>query len=349
MSNQAKQSKAKEYIGWGVKRATLILFDALASYLAYFLALVIRFSTRNQFRPIADEYLPHFYEFAPWYALLVVVVFIAFRLYDSHWKHAGLNDLNRIFFANLTTTVIHVAGTVLFTRRMPITYYVIGATLQFMAIAASRFAYRIFTLEKVKVGKLRRTSINVMIVGTGETARVVRQQIEQDPKNVARPVCVFAYRDGGAHARLDGLPVVTGMNKLKEHMEKYAVWCVILADSIMPTETRKEIKQICAEAKVEVQDFSGYLTNEGRSVTLQKLMEYTSGPVEVLLNEKLQHFENGEQALMAYPGKYEVKRLYASENRLGVEIAPKSVILNDINAGWVKDTEKAMGNEISFF
>ena len=58
---------------------------------------------------------------------------------------------------------------------------------------------------------------------------------------------------------------------------------------------------------------------------------------------------NGEQALMAYPGKYTVKRLYANKDRVGVEIVRKTVILNDTNEDWVKDTERETGNEISFF
>ena len=108
-------------------------------------------------------------------------------------------------------------------------------------------------------------------------------------------------------------------------------------------------EKICKDAGVEVQDFSGYLTNEGRSVTLQKLMEYTSGPVEIMLDAKAQDFANGEQALMAFPGKYTVRRIYASKDRVGVEIARRTVILNDTNEDWVKDTERETGNEISFF
>lgn len=349
MADRNMPGRAKIYVGWAVKRLAMMLFDGMAVYFSYYLALVIRFTTANQFRPIADEYLPSFYEFAPWYTLICLGVFIVFRLYDSRWKHAGLNDLNRIFFANLVTVAVQVVGTLVFTRRMPVTYYLLGAAIQFILIAASRFAYRLVMLEGARLGKRGQTHINVMIVGAGETGRVVRRQIEHDPNNAARPVCVFSHRDNASGTLLDGIPVVSGMERMTGYLKKYGVQCVILADSIMPPETRAQIKQICKDAGVEVQDFSGYLTNEGRSVTLQKLMEYASGPVEIMLDGKIQEFANSEQALMAYPGKYTVKRLYGHKDRVGVEITRRTVILNDTNEDWVRDTERETGKEISFF
>ncbi len=349
MVDGKKPAGVKARVGWAAKRLAMMAFDALAVYFSYYLALVIRFTTANQFRPIADEYLPSFYAFAPWYTLVCLGVFVVFRLYDSRWKHAGLNDLNRIILANLVTVVVQVVGTLIFTRRMPVTYYLIGAAIQFVLIAGSRFACRLVMLEGARIGKRGQTHINVMIVGAGETGRVVRRQIEHDPNNAARPVCVFSHRDNRSGTLLDGIPVLSGMERMPGYLKKYGVQCVILADSIMPPETRAQIKQICKDAGVEVQDFSGYLTNEGRSVTLQKLMEYASGPVEIMLDGKTQDFANGEQALMAYPGKYTVKRIYAHQDRVGVEITRRTVILNDISEDWVKDTERETGNEISFF
>lgn len=350
MGEMRKQDRVKTYVGWAVKRLTLILFDALVAYFSYFFALIVRFYSVNKFWANADEYLPFFFRFAPWYSAACVLVFFAFKLYNSRWKHAGLNDLNRIFLANLTTAVIQVAGTLLFTCRMPLTYYAIGAAIQFVLIAASRFSYRLFVLESAKVSKKRKkASINVMIVGTGETGRAVRRQIEHDSNNAAHPVCLFSIRDNSMGGLIDGIPVVTGINRLDSYFKKYKVQCVILADSIMPVEIRKKIKEICKAADVEVQDFSGYLTNEGRSLTLQKLMEYAEGPVEIVLEGQTQSFSNGEQALMEYPDKYDVTRIYVRDNRLGVEIVRRSIILNDINEDWVRETEQKTGNEISFF
>lgn len=71
-------------------------------------------------------YVTDFLVFAPFYTVLCLVVFTLLRLYGGMWRYAGLNDLNRMIAASLMTCAIHVAGTMLFVCRMPITYDVIG-------------------------------------------------------------------------------------------------------------------------------------------------------------------------------------------------------------------------------
>lgn len=334
---------------WIINKILLVIFDILAVNLSYFLALFFRFFINNGFRPIAERYIPTFQAFAPFYTIICLIVFFAFKLYSSTWKYAGINDFNRILFANLITAVVHVAATLIFYTRMPITYYFLGAVIQLILIALSRFVFRLISVEKNKLVRKGKAAMNVMIAGVGETGGIVRRQIENDQENAARLVAVFSHRDSEAHGMMDGIPVVGGLDKLKEHIEKYHVECMILADSIMPPETRKKIKEICKESNIEVQDFSGYFQNEGGSFSLKRLLEYVKGPVTIITDDKSTDYENGEQALMAQTGKAVVKTVFAKENRLVIELSAKPIVLNDVNQDWVKDVEQETGEAISFF
>lgn len=295
----------------------LVLLDIISVNFSYYVTLLIRFYVNNQFRPTVSYYLSDFYHFAPFYTVACLAIFYLFRLYGNMWRYAGINDMNRVISANIATALVQVLGTLVFIRRMPITYYVIGALIQFAMTAATRFTYRIIVEER----KLRKkASINVMIVGIGETGRIVRKQIENDPDNAARPVCLFTYRESEAGSNLDGLPVLSNIGKLREHIGQYKVERVILADSIMPMETREEIKKECQEIKVEVQDFSGYLRNDDTGISFQKLMERTVGEVTVLCDGTERNFGNGEQALMTLVGKHDVKSVGIRDGRLYVEL-----------------------------
>lgn len=327
----------------------VILLDIIAVNASYYLALLIRFYVNSEFRPTVSYLLGDWASFAPWYTVICIAVFMLWRLYGGMWRYAGINDMNRIIAANACTAVLQVLGTLIFVRRMPITYYAIGAVLQFIFIAVIRFGYRLIVMESNRIRHLTNAKLNVMIVGVGETARILRDQIEKDGSNVAKPVCLFSYHSEPTGKMINGLPVLTDVAKLPEYFAKYQVKCVILADSLMPAELRKNIREACHKGNVEVQDFSGYLTTDGHAVTLKKLMEYASGSVEIKLDGKVQSFKNGEMALMAYPGRYEVKQIYAKGETVGVEITQKTVILNDTNEDWVKDTEDKSGEEISFF
>lgn len=293
----------------------IVLADIISVNLSYFMTLLIRFYVNNQFRPTVSFYLSDFCRFAPFYTVACLGIFYLFHLYGSMWRYAGINDMNRIIQANIATAAVQIIGTLLFIRRMPITYYVIGAFIQFFMTAGSRFVLRIIDEER----KLRKeTSINVMIVGIGETGRIVRRQIEKDPDNAAKPVCLFSYRDAEAGSNMDGIPVVSG--NLKELIREYHVERVILADSIMPTETRNEIKKECQEVNVEVQDFSGYLREDTVGISFQKLMECTVGEVTVLCDGKEQMFANGEQALMTLVGRHDIKSVRIKDERIYVEL-----------------------------
>lgn len=338
------------YLSWTIKRLVLVLFDVVAVNLSYYLALVVRFYVNNEFRAIAQtDYLPAFWQFAPYYSFICVMVFAAFKLYNNRWTYAGLHDLNWLFAANVVTAAIHVAGTLLFVQRMPITYYVIGAMLQFVLTAVSRFAYRFAVMESTRLSVRNRTSLNVMIVGTGETARILRGQIENDSANVAHPVCIFSYKDTQNGTMMNGLPIVTGLDKLPEQLRKYQIKCVMLADALMPADIRMQIREICQTSEVEVQNFSGFMTGEGSSLTAKKLLEYTSGPVDVVVNGLTASFENGEKALMNLNGNYHVQRICAKDGRLVVFLTVETVILNDVQKAWVREEEEKEGKEISFF
>lgn len=338
------------HIRWFFVRLAMVLFDIFAVNFAYFIALIIRFYVNFEINEWAVRFIPAFRAFAPWYTVCCLVIFWAFKLYNNRWKYAGLNDLNRILLANLATFVVQVAGSVVFVLRMPVTYYVIGAVIQFCMIAASRFSYRLFLMERSRVRNRRNaTSIPVMIVGVGETSHLVRRHLENDGENAARPVCLLDFRGEEFGNMMEGLPVISGVDKLADAIKRYSVECVILADSTMPTDVRKAVREICGEMNVEVQDFAGFFQESRGAVTLRNLMEYAKGEVELVVNGKSQSFANGEQAVMSVTGKYVVKSVAASENRLVVELQKDILVPNDVKEEWVQNYEKETGEDISFF
>ena len=280
--------------------------------------------------------------------MFCLIIFGVFRLYSGMWKYAGLNDMNRILGANLVCAAFQVIGSCLFVCRMPITYYFIGAVVQFALIAVSRFSYRMLSFEISKISKAKNSaSLNAMVVGSGEAARMALNQLDRG--NVVHPVCVLNYKEHPMGSMLDGVQVVKGLDNLEGALKKHKVAIVIIADSVMPQATRKQIRQICKVSNVEVQDFSVYLQNGGGSMTLKNLAEYSKGEVELVIDGKRKTFADAEQALMDTAGNYVVESFSAKEDKLVVELRSNRVVLNDLNASWVKDQEKETGEEISFF
>lgn len=336
------------YVRWFVLRLILVLYDILAVNAAHYLAILTRFYVAKEFHSVAAVYIDAYIHYAPYYTIFCLIVFGFFRLYSGIWKYAGFNDLNRIIAASAVCFVGHVAGTLLFVQRMPITFYCIGGALQFCLVAASRFSPRLLLMEKNKVfGSSKGATINAMVVGTGGTGKMVLRELERE--STIRPVCALNYRGAGFGSLLDGIPVVNGVGSLRGAIEKYRINFVIIASAGMPQETRSRIKQICKEAEVEVQDYSGFFQGFGSHITLKSLVDYTKGPVELVNHGTRQKYADITQALGDTAGQYMVKSICAKADTLVIELDDHSVVQNDLNVDWVRNQEKETGEEISFF
>lgn len=347
MGDMMEQDRTKQ-IKWYVFRALLLVFDIVTANAAFYIALMLRFYVQSEVLSIGVPYMEAFSRYSPIYTIYVVAVFVFFRLYSSMWQYVGINDLNRILLANLVCLVGHVIGTLLFSRRMPISFYAVGSFIQLFLTTGSRMSYRVFQIEKsmIMAGN-NRPSINAMIVGTGEVGRSVLKQLERE--NAVSPVCILSYRGSNVSGMLNGVPFVSGLENLKKSLDKYEVHRVIIADTLMPEHIRQRIKDTCQESNVEVQDFTGFFQNSGAKITLKSLVEYTSCPIELILNGFSQTFKDGEEALMNAHGNYVVNFVGAKQNTLVIGLSSHDVQANSINEKWIKKAEKELGEEISFF
>ena len=143
-----EEMKEKKIKHWHIITMWLIAYDVVAVCLSYFAALWLRFDCR--FSMIPDNYFNAYVGFILIYAVISVAVFAGLRLYNTIWRFASYNELVRVLTASFVTAIIHTVGITVFFERMPISYYIFGAGIQFLAIIGIRFSYRFILLERRK-------------------------------------------------------------------------------------------------------------------------------------------------------------------------------------------------------
>ena len=324
MSNLFNKDRILHFLHFNI---WIVLLDIAAFSLSYLLTLYMRLYVDGIFSA-GENYLNYYWHYIPYYTIAALAVFALFRLYGGMWQYAGLHDLNRLFAANIITAALNVVIALLiiplvpgheeFTSRMPISYHIIGAIIQFILTTSARFINRIFQEEKRRIGK--RNAEAAMLVGTGETARIVRRQLEEDPDSGVRVVCVFTYKDSEIGSLIDGAPALGHIEKFTDHLNKYQVKRVILADPFLPMSHREQIRRICQRNGVEIQDFSGFLRYDNNGLSFRRLMECVEGKVIILHDGKITHFENGEQALLTIIDRHEVKSVSVRDDCVFVEL-----------------------------
>ena len=325
----------KKFLDSVARDLWIVLMDILAVNLSYFLALLIRFYVNFEFRPTVKYYLTDWLHFAPFYTVLAIVVFAVFKLYGGMWRFAGINDMNRIIGASLVTTAIQVVGTLLFIRRMPITYYIIGAILQFLFVSLIRFGYRILLVEKKKVADRKAPAVPCAVIGAGETARKAIHHLEDTP---FRATIIIDKQSAGK--TLDGINVITDLETALT-----SVKTVFIADPNLSVEERKEIKEKCEAANIELQDYTGYLSNLGGRIPVSSLLELVKGPVTITIDGKEEKYDSGDAAVSALRDRYEIKAIEGAKIELD---RPNSVAYVGYDA-WVEQHKEQTGEEVSFF
>lgn len=230
----------------------IVLLDVLAVNVSYLLALAVRYYINNEFAPSVIYYIDNLYYFAPVYTVICIAVFYVFRLYGGLWRYAGIHDMNRIITANMITCAIQIAGTLLLYGRMPISYYVGGALIQFIGIAIIRFSYRIFVIEK-RTGSSK--DGKAMVIGAGELGRQTYRLLEDGV--VFHVVCVVDPENELVGKFFDGKPVY-GMGDFETALERHDVNCVFLSEPDLKKEDRDYIKRFCEKQEIELRDYNSF-------------------------------------------------------------------------------------------
>lgn len=272
MKTEVRQLANNKYaVKRQIIRILMMLYDAVAVNLAYFLALVVRYYVIYSFHPYAVEFVAIWKQMVPFHAVFCVAIFYLLNLYHTMWEFAGLRDLNRILLACVITAACHALCAYLFFGKLPPSYLLIGFFLQFFLVAGIRFAYQLYLRERNYVDAIRKVGANVLIVGVGRVGQFARKRIEED--QYAKVVCMASTTGERKQHYIDGIPVIGELQNLPQIMDKKKVSYVILADETLPEEMSSYIKKVCDEKHVNVQDFVEYLRSSNDSVPLVMVPE----------------------------------------------------------------------------
>lgn len=335
----------KKILNGALRDFWVVLLDIVAVNASYYLAIMIRFFVNFEMNPAAAErYLPAFWSFTPCYTVLCIVSFGLWKLYGGMWIYAGLNDMNRIIGASMTTTLIQILGMLIFVVRMPITYYLIGALLQFLFVVLIRFSHRFIALEQQKIKTNKLPATNVLVVGAGETGRRVMKHLED--YSSYRPVAIIDIKGKGARA-MDGVPIIEGIDKLEESIKSNVIRTVFIADPLISSDDRSKVKDICEQLGIELEDYTAFLSTAIGRVPLTGLFELTRGKVTVYVDGKERTYDSGEAALRDLSGMYELTGL--NGDQIVFELSRKSSHSYAGDETWARHYQEQTGEDISFF
>lgn len=269
----------------------LMLYDIITVNLAYLIALWLRFDC--QYNSIPERYLTPAFRMMPIHTFVMLLVLVCMRLYQSIWRYASLPELVRIFGASLIGAAEQIAVSLLFFRRMPISYYFVGWMLMLGALAVSRFSYRAMHIIYRGKRKSDHKGKNVMIIGAGEAGKQLLDEMLRS-RHLNVQVCCIIDDDLSKQGKyINEVPIVGGRKDILAAAHKYEINQIILAIPTLTTKERKDILSICKETGCELMSVPGIYQLVNGEVSVSNLKKVSvedllgRDPIKVNIEEIL--------------------------------------------------------------
>ena len=264
-----------------IAKIILFIYDMFMVNFSYLLALWLRFDCKidtllngSSLETDAPMFFDAWLKFIPINTVFALIVFSAFKLYRSIWSFASYREFFNVAYSSMITFVFHTAAITIMFGRMPITYYFVGALMQFVFILLVRFAYRFVLLERSRRAVARaKKSSRVMLVGAGAAGRMVLHDMNMATDSTDKVVCLIDDNPYKIGRFIDDLCICGNRYDIPEMVDKYGVDKIYITIPTLKPAAKKEILEICKETDCELKILPDIFKLEDEMVGKNKLVD----------------------------------------------------------------------------
>lgn len=312
---------------WQVVRLLLMVYDFIAVIVSFGIALWLRFDCKVT--SVEPQYLTNYTKTIIIYALFCLVVFWFLRLYKSIWRFASYSELMRVILATVVTGVIYTGSLLIFNLHMPVSYYVIGITVQFIATLGIRFFYRFVLLLRGRTNNEVQKK-NVMIVGAGSAGQMLFRDIKHAKETNETVACFIDDNPNKWDRYIDDVPVFGSRDHILEAVDKFKIKKIYVAVPSANPQDKRDILRVCNETSCELMNLPGMYQLYTGQVSVSKMKKVQiedllgRDPIKPNMDEVFAYVRN-KVVLITGVGSIgsELARQIASHN-------PKQLILFDV-------------------
>jgi len=312
-----------------IRRIGLLIFDVIATVLAAYGALWIRFNGKID--------LKYFLLLNKYIYIIIIIAILTFafmKFYSSLWLYASIYELRNIVVANLITAGINMIVLLLLGASMFRSWYFISALLLTAMTGGVRFIYRFIRLylqERQLFGRSRGDISRIMIIGAGEAGNQIAKEIANSDKLNKAVICFIDDMDTKQGRYLQGKKIVGKRDRIIQAAEKYEIDEIYIAIPSATGLERKEIIDICSKTNCKIKVLPGMykILNDEVSVSALRNVDIEDllGRDQIEINtEEIMSYVNNKVVLVTGGGGSIGSELCRQIAKHG----PKQLLLIDI-------------------
>ena len=271
------------------KIVVFIFLDLLALIISSMVAIGLRFDFSN----IPTNYFNNAYLYLVYDFIIMIIIFVFFKLYTSMWTYASIIELIDIIFSCLFFESATYAYKGLFGISMPRSYFIIQILLLILFVCMSRFSFRFLRFLVINIENKRKNN-NTMIIGAGSAGKLLINEINNNQKGFTNKIkCIIDDDKNKKGTYINGIPVVGNRKSITKYCDKYNINEIIIAIPSASKEVIGKISEECSKTKCDIKILPAMtaLMNDNQSKEMLDKMRPLSyedflGRDQIVVNDK---------------------------------------------------------------
>lgn len=237
------------------KIALLVCVDFILIGISYILGFYFRMEENTHFN---IEMMYGSIEQIILSAVVYIVVFSIFKLYKSLWSLAGADEVISGALSTIIGCAINLGIGFILSNRLSNMVTMIAGVMVLILCNGVRIAWRFLRRYYISLNLEDKGDFkNVLIIGAGRAGSIVEREYKGNPALKKRVVGFVDDDRQKLGTYIGGIKVLGNRNDIKELVKKKSVDEIVIAIASLSLESKKELINICKEAKVKVKIMPG--------------------------------------------------------------------------------------------
>ncbi|MBU3183958.1 polysaccharide biosynthesis protein [Clostridium estertheticum] len=262
------------------KKPILMLSDAVLINLAYILAFFFIYNYKN-FRFYSSSYK----EIALTVTVIYITCFYIFKLYESLWRYASIDEFMLVIGACLTSNIVMIAFVRIIGHPFAYGVSIIACAFSIIFIVGLRMSFRIYGRfeSMVNCNASKIVQSRVMIIGAGSAAAMVIKEMKSSSQSKYMPIAVIddeVYKKGN---NIAGIKVLGNRKDIPKIVIEKNIETILIAIPTIEDEDKEEILEICKKTNCKIEIIPGMYEIINGKVSLNQIRKVE---IEDLLGRK---------------------------------------------------------------
>lgn len=244
-----------------------MIVDVALINLAYIISYYFRFET-GMTRQLAGTYLNNIIIIA----LIYIVFFLLFRLYESLWTYASIDEFLLAIAGSILSGFVVLILTSFVFNAIPISINILACVLITIFTVGFRMSFRIYRRTLRIVGQKEcKDSKRVMIIGAGEAGNVILKEMFNSKYVKMNPICFIDDNKRKLGTSISGVKVLGNRYDIKRIAEEKAIDQIVISIPTLTQESKKQLIKLCSETNCEVKIMPGIYELINGDISISKM------------------------------------------------------------------------------